>query len=353
MELSFIPSTYVSYPLTANWFQSSFVNKQTCFLIKKMAAQSAAHLTTSNVDKPSIFELVASHSLDSTFYPALKRIATYLGTINPERYGKILKHYDEIFLILNGIVQNYYLKKHGGSLSESFYGLTRYNLSSKHFSRRDHLMSLLILVIIPYLSRKLEIKMTKLKEKLQDEISTEDKYKLLGLYSYRSMKASFEFAQIIKYIMYLSGFSSTHSIQLMVARIGLRHSSYQEESFKLSDIFSGNVKLSTILSSLMLRGLEFGGFFLQFIQWWQDSSTSQKSIAQLPIPDPPILDQIANKYINICPICLQNFLIPTTLQISGYVFCYKCITKHLKKHQYCPVTNYPATMDDLIRIYDS
>jgi hypothetical protein len=41
-----------------------------------MAAQSAAHLATSNVDRPSIFELVASSSLDQTFHPALKKIAT-------------------------------------------------------------------------------------------------------------------------------------------------------------------------------------------------------------------------------------------------------------------------------------
>lgn len=40
-----------------------------------MAAQAGAHLTTSNVARPSIFELVASQSLDATFYPALKKIA--------------------------------------------------------------------------------------------------------------------------------------------------------------------------------------------------------------------------------------------------------------------------------------
>lgn len=104
-----------------------------------MAAQSAAHLTTSNVDKPSIFELVASQSLDSTFYPALKKIATvsvfevclfptflsnfflnlfaesfqYLGGINPERYQFLVKHYDEIFLALSAFTQHIYLKKHG------------------------------------------------------------------------------------------------------------------------------------------------------------------------------------------------------------------------------------------------
>lgn len=226
-------------------------------------------------------------------------------------------------------------------------------MNSQRFTPRDHLVSLMFLVIVPYLSRKLEARMTKLKEKLQDEVTTEDKYELLGLYSYRSIKASLEFLQIIKYVGYLAGYSKTHSIQLMMAGISLRHANIQDDPFSWSEIFNGNVKISTVLSSIMLRGLEFGGFFLQFLQWWQDSSASQKSLTQLPIPEPPQLDKNANRYAGICPICLQEFLLPTIVQISGYVFCYKCITKHLKKHQYCPVTNYPATMDDLVRIYDS
>lgn len=194
--------------------------------------------------------------------------------------------------------------------------------------------------------------MTKLKEKLQDEISTEDKYKLIGLSSYRTVKASVEFAQIIKYVAYLAGYTSTHSIQLMVAGLSLKHANIQEDSFSWKDIVGGNVKFSTVFSTLMLRSLEFGGFFLQFIQSWHDSSSSQRSITQLPAPDPATLDQNANKYISICPICLQDFQIPTILQTSGYVFCFKCISKHLKRKQCCPVTSYPATIDDLVRIYD-
>lgn len=212
----------------------------------------------------------------------------------------------------------------------------------------------MLLVIFPYVFRKLEQRMTKLKEKLQDEVTTDDKYELLGFYSYRTVKASYEFAQIIKYVAYLSGHSSSHSIPLMVAGLTLKHTSFQENPFAWADILSGKIPLSTVLSTLMLRGLEFGGFFLQFIQWWQDSSSSStRSVGQLPIPEPPKLDANANKYPNICPICLQNFQIPTILQISGYVFCFKCVTKHLRKHQYCPVTNYPATLEDLVRIYDS
>lgn len=38
-------------------------------------AELGAHLISNNLERPSIFELVAASSLDSTFYPALKRIA--------------------------------------------------------------------------------------------------------------------------------------------------------------------------------------------------------------------------------------------------------------------------------------
>lgn len=241
----------------------------------------------------------------------------------------------------------------GASLSESFYGLTRFNLKSNGFKRKDFLLSLLVLVFLPYAFRKLKQKMTKLNEKLQDEMSIDDKYKVLGLYSYRTIKSTYEFVQIIKYVLYLSGRSQTHSIPFMITGLGLRHAAPETSSFSLSDIFKGDMKISTVLSSLALRALEFGGFFLQFLQWYQDSSASSKIQDQLPTPEPPKLDKNANKYSNICPLCLQTFVIPTAVSVSGYVYCYKCITNHLKKHQYCPVSNYPCTMDDLARVYDS
>lgn len=79
----------------------------------------------------------------------------------------------------------------------------------------------------------------------------------------------------------------------MLAGIHLQHAHIHDGGFSWSDIFTGQLKVSTVLSTLMLRGLEFGGFFLQFIQWWQDSSSSQRSITQLPTPDPPKLDRTA------------------------------------------------------------
>lgn len=241
----------------------------------------------------------------------------------------------------------------GASLSESFYGLTRYNLKSLTFNRRDYFLSFMVLVILPYLFRKLEQRMIKMKEKLQDEMTIDDKYKVLGLYGYRTMKSTYEFAQIIRYISYLSGRSNSHNIPLLLTGLSLKHSTPIEDSFSFTDVFKGNVKVSTVLGSIILRTLEFGGFFLQFMQWYQDSSASQKIQAQLPTPDPPQLEKNAEKYSNLCPLCFQKFIIPTAISISGYVYCYKCITKHLRKHQYCPVTNYPCTIEDLVRVYDS
>ena len=241
----------------------------------------------------------------------------------------------------------------GSSISETFYGLSRFNLKTFRFGKRDFFVSFAFLVIVPYLFRKLESHMNRIKEKLQDEVTIEDKYKVLGLYSYRVAKSTYEFTQIIKYITYLSNRSKTHNLPLFISGISLKHANPLQETFSLMDVIKGNVNLSTVLGTMILRTLEFGGFFLQFLQWYQDSSASQKIISQLPTPDPPTMDRNATKYSHICPICYQSFVIPTTLSVSGYTFCYKCITKHLNKKQYCPVTNLPATIDDLVRIYDN
>ncbi|CAG9801657.1 unnamed protein product [Chironomus riparius] len=316
-----------------------------------MAAPS--NISANVIDRPSIFELVAAQSLDSTFYPAFKKIALYIGARNPEKFAVIVKYYDELFLILNGAVQQYYLRKYCSSISETFYGLGRYNLKTFRFGKRDFFVSFAFLVIVPYLFRKLESHMNRVKEKLQDELTIEDKYKVLGLYSYRVAKSTYEFTQIIKYITYLSNRSKTHNLPLFLSSISLKHGNPHQETFSFIDIIKGNVRLSTVLGTTILRTLEFGGFFLQFLQWYQGSSASQKIILQLPTPDPPTLDRNATKFSNICPICYQSFVIPTTLSTSGYTFCYKCITKHLNKKPYCPVTNLPAIIDDLVRIYDN
>lgn len=81
-------------------------------------AEHGAHITGNLQIKPSIFELLAADSLNATFYPAIKRIVHFLVIKNPERYSWTLKHYDEIYVVFNGLLQNYYLKHHSKTHSK-------------------------------------------------------------------------------------------------------------------------------------------------------------------------------------------------------------------------------------------
>lgn len=75
-------------------------------------AEKGAHLTETVQNKPSIFDVVASDSLNATFHPAFLKLAKYLEKQNPRKLGWITKYYDEIFLVINGLIQHHYLKSY-------------------------------------------------------------------------------------------------------------------------------------------------------------------------------------------------------------------------------------------------
>ena len=56
---------------------------------------------------------------------------------------------------------------------------------------------------------------------------------------------------------------------------------------------------------------------------------------------------------NLCPLCIKKRTNECVLSVSGFVFCYVCIFKFVREHQRCPLTNYPCTIKNIIRIYDS
>jgi len=106
-------------------------------------------------------------------------------SFNPERYGHVLRWADEGYLIFNAILQQYYLKKYckyfvndniwlkgfypkrnfikqlflAASFSETFYGLKRVSvIDSKlkgKLSHKQQILSLILIVTLPYLKNKL------------------------------------------------------------------------------------------------------------------------------------------------------------------------------------------------------
>ncbi|KAL9704990.1 hypothetical protein quinque_008508 [Culex quinquefasciatus] len=313
-------------------------------------AAKGAHITQNIETRPSIFEVVAADSLNATFYPALKRVANFLASIKPATFGPLLRYYDEVFLVFNWAVQSYYLRYKGGSLSEVFYGLTRTSLRTNRFDQNGQRWSLALLVIAPYLYRKLEAKITQWKEDYENgRVISPEKVRLTQIVPY--LKACFECVRLVHYVSYLAGAVPTHSPVLRALNLSLTYQQEEEQSWTFQELLSGRVEPAKLLSSALLRSLELSAFFLQFIEWWQNEA-NMGDLAKLPTPDAPPGDLNGEKYRGKCPLCLQRWEIATAVSVSGYVYCYRCIVAHLQKESKCPVTGYPASIGDLIRVFD-
>lgn len=313
-------------------------------------AAKGAHITPNIEARPSIFEVVAADSLNTTFYPALKRVANFLATIKPGTFGSLVRYYDEAYLIFNWVVQSYYLRHKGGSLSEVFYGLTRVSFRTQNLDRSGQRWSLIFLVVVPYLQHKIDQYLQQWKDDYENgKIVSRNKLLLVQAIPY--LKACFESVKLVQYITYLAGISPTHSPVLRGLNLTLTYLAEEQESWTFKDLLGGQVKLATMLSTTLLRTLELSAFFLQFIEWWQNEA-NMGDLSKLPIPSAPPSDINSQRYKDICPLCLQRWLIPTAISVSGYVYCYRCIVTHLQKESKCPVTKYPASVNDLVRIFD-
>uniref|UniRef100_A0A1B0CY49 Peroxisome assembly protein 12 n=1 Tax=Lutzomyia longipalpis TaxID=7200 RepID=A0A1B0CY49_LUTLO len=315
-------------------------------------AENSAHLAANLQTKPSLFEVVAAESLLGTFYPAFKRITQFLVLRNPDKFGFLERYYDEIFLLANGVIQNYYLKNHGGTLSEVFYGLRRFSTRTNDFTRKDHIFALFCSVILPYLRIKADRIVSKWKEALRDgaRVPRADLKDFL-IRIHGISVGIHECLKIAQYIAYLSSYSTSHTPLFRIANQGLTY--IQEEEgveWTWRNLLRGQLKLSTVLSEVILKGLEFSAFFIQFLQWWQ-TEAQHTDLTSLPTPDFPVIKQDFN-YHGVCPVCLGKWTRPTCCAISGYIYCYKCIVTAIERTGICPASNYPISIDDIFLLFD-
>ncbi|XP_003403196.3 peroxisome assembly protein 12 isoform X2 [Bombus terrestris] len=327
-------------------------------------AEKGAHLTGTTFIKPSIFEIIAQESLSSIVEPSFKKFLSFLISFNIERYSHLLRWTDEGYLIFNTILQWYYLNKYSASFSETFYGLKRITvvdskIRSKLSNKQKHL-SLILTVIFPYIKNKLS--QLSQRYKLEELDGCAPKSKWEKLYRNSIIKGNaiifmiYEFMVLYNYILYISGKSAYTSPLLKLLSITLTYAE-PEPIISISDLLrkirNNSFGLSDgvdIFQRMVTTSFEFGAFFLQFVSWWTQEHYST-SLLSLPIPPPPKIPEIAKQYKGICPICRKALRIHTVLSVSGYAFCYQCILPVIRTDRKCPVTNYPAKEDDLIRLY--
>lgn len=156
-----------------------------------------------------------------------------LAESNPGRYGFLWHWFDEIYVLLDLLLQQHYLARCSASFSENFYSLKRIPigdcrqqpLATAGLPKRQHWKSLLLLVLVPYLKGKLE--------KLVSSLREEDEYSIHPPSSswkrfYRAFLAAYPFVNmtwegwfLVQQLCYILGKAQHHSPMLRLAGVRL------------------------------------------------------------------------------------------------------------------------------------
>eukprot|EP00667_Euglena_gracilis_P016959 EG_transcript_17807 len=321
-----------------------------------------AHL---NVDLPlpTIFELVFQQKLNPTF----KNAFDYCFAALARQSTRILRlecHSLEIFHALWLIVECKFLFAYDATFAENFFGLRRRKLipsaneqKLQPLSYGDKVYSVLTHVVFAYLNAKAEV--------LCEAASNADVEPLGGnqdsfrarvrrgyawclLVALPKLCAIFEAVTFLHYVAYLNDASPYYHPLLRLRRLVL----CRLEAADLAGWQRQPSKMQFLKWSRLLLLLTFVGF--KALEWWY--STEKRHAKALPVPPPPDpptpitalpLDPTA------CPICHHRRTNPTLLSVSGYVFCFPCISAHLDTHPSCPVTGLTASKAAMRRLFET
>ncbi|EFX83681.1 hypothetical protein DAPPUDRAFT_301589 [Daphnia pulex] len=294
-------------------------------------AERGAHLSQLLLDssRPSIFELVAQEGLNQALRGTIKFVFRVCANHYPETFGLSFRWANEIQLLFDCFLQNYYLRNYGASFSENFYGLERVTKEDCTLNGKGSLHSLISLTILPYALSKLDAYFSERQQHNDQQ---------RPVLNFSSIRFIYDLIVLVNWMLYTWGKSVTHSPILHLLGLKLKHG---------GDNSSPGISLTKII--------ELSAFFIQFLEWWFTNQSSQaKSMLSLPIPPPPhsiVQNQHSKPRIGVCPLCQQQWKNECVLRVSGYVYCYRCILPYLKENNKCPISKLPASPNDLIRIF--
>ncbi|KAK5126178.1 hypothetical protein LTR08_005005 [Meristemomyces frigidus] len=303
--------------------------------------------------KPSLFELLAEAQLHALIPPSLRYLLALATYRHPRYLLRILNSFDELYALLALVVEGHYLRTHFGAFTENFYGLKRERVlattsgevrRAQHgapeavrqtltLRRGDVWRNLAVLVLLPYLKRKLDesydVHAASLQQLLGPGYRARDRYpthgtlraRLFWLYKsflrrvYPAVNAAYYSALLAFNLAYLFDASAYHSPFL--ALVGTRMRRLNEADARAialatappspaasragaqpghgTSLFAPRSLAQTVyprlLSSLKIL-LPTSIFALKFLEWWHASDfarqLSRKANEGLQLPPPLI-----------------------------------------------------------------
>lgn len=161
-----------------------------------------------------------------------------LADSNPARFGLLWRNFDEIYTVLDVLLQHHYLSRTSASFSENFYGLKRVGPdisrpADRGLGRRRHLRSLLLLTLLPYVRTKLERVLASQRD--EDEFSIQLPRSLGRRRMFRAFLAAYPYVcmawdgwSLCHQLLYVFGKARTHSPLLWLAGVELVYLTAQD-----------------------------------------------------------------------------------------------------------------------------
>ncbi|KAH9843881.1 cyclin-dependent protein kinase inhibitor [Rhodofomes roseus] len=354
--------------------------------------------------KPTLFELVAQEQLRDLLQPALKYVLSVFAQRYPRYLIRVVNRHEEFYALLMLIVERHYLRKHGASFSENFYGLKRRRrplfeterakaavpgvLPEERLRDREILRSLIFLVGLPFLRTKAQEYYEDLGGGIQSEVIeeslasrtaralSEESFagRLRRMYKavFPLLNATFEVWLLVHNIAYL--FDQTPHYRPWLAwigvdlrRVGIDDLRAAQQAMKpkldparTQGVFRSLRRLLLSSPRLLLDSLNVilptAIFFVKFLEWWYSPSSPARALSSSPLGPavpPPSLARphpqglaVDEKAYGQCALCSRGLANATALP-SGYVFCYRCAYSYVERHGRCPVTLLPARVWEL------
>lgn len=278
-------------------------------------AEAGAHLTSAAVrEQPSIFEVLAQESLMEAVKPALRHavkvsppvsclsnprlvfcslvkgqnyedgdfvavesaktrlsdleasqstvtLPQVLAESNPSHFAFLWRHFDELYLLLDLVLQNHFLSHCSASFSENFYGLKRVpagrGLSiGLGLRRSSHWRSLVLLCLVPYLRAKLEGTLARQRDEEDFSIRL-SQTRIQRLYraavaAYPYVGSAWQVLVFCQHLLFVFGVSRTHDPLLWLARVRLaRLTAKDVRDMELRSSEIGNPPKSRCVSCLV------------------------------------------------------------------------------------------------------
>lgn len=316
-----------------------------------------------------------------------------------------LKNYDSSF------AENFYGLKRVPLTPAETTELEKLKYHSMSLSKKDQWRSLFFLSILPYIKTKLDAHFAKCNRvstinsrsstrlpvisisgqstesanNNDSSSSSSSSQQRLGtltkifIWVYPFVHAGWELSHFIFQMLYLFDYTPCYSPELFLARLRLKRLSATDVLNQQNNLILGELERAKRLVGpgfirSLLRTLSNGFnsavdyskfvlpitiFFFKFLEWWYSSEHYSIAVS-LPIPPAPPKPKFPKSApvklpndVSICPLCQKTRVNPTSVSISGIVYCYTCIFPYIEANGKCPVTLLPCSTDQLIRIYSS